>query len=62
MNKICCKIGIIKIKVCLGNGMRGPIQRGFEQRFGVRACEIYGATEGNCVLSKSRKFSLWINL
>lgn len=39
-----------KIRVCIGNGTRENVSREFEKRFGVKCIEIYGATEGNCVL------------
>ena len=32
--------------------MRDQIQSEFDSRFGIQAYEIYGATEGNCILSK----------
>lgn len=31
--------------------MRDQIQSEFDRRFGIQAYEIYGATEGNCILS-----------
>jgi acyl-CoA synthetase (AMP-forming)/AMP-acid ligase II len=39
-----------KVRIAIGNGMRENVQREFHKRFGVKAIEIYGATEGNCVL------------
>lgn len=34
--------------------MRDKIQSEFDRRFGIRAYEIYGATEGNCILGKMK--------
>ena len=39
-----------KIKVCIGNGMRDSVHKGFSKRFNIKAVEIFGATEGNCML------------
>ena len=39
-----------KIKVCFGNGLRENVHREFTERFGIKCVELYGATEGNCVL------------
>jgi acyl-CoA synthetase (AMP-forming)/AMP-acid ligase II len=39
------------VKVCIGNGMRANIHKEFSERFNVKGIEIYGATEGNCILS-----------
>ena len=41
------------IRLCVGNGMRENVHREFSERFGVKGVEVYGATEGNCVLVNS---------
>lgn len=38
------------IRLCIGNGMRENVQKEFTSRFNIKCLEIYGATEGNCVL------------
>ena len=39
-----------KVKVCFGNGLRENVHKEFTERFGIKCVELYGATEGNCVL------------
>jgi solute carrier family 27 (fatty acid transporter), member 1/4 len=39
-----------RVKVCIGNGMRPNIHQKFCERFNMKCIEIYGATEGNCIL------------
>ena len=34
----------------MGNGMRASVHKEFSQRFNVKVIEIFGATEGNCML------------
>jgi hypothetical protein len=38
------------IHVCVGNGMRYDVHKAFKERFGIKGVEIFGATEGNCLL------------
>ncbi len=38
------------VRLCIGNGTRANIHKEFTNRFGVKLIEIYGATEGNCIL------------
>jgi solute carrier family 27 fatty acid transporter 1/4 len=38
------------LRACIGNGMRGTIHQQMWDRFGIKGVELYGATEGNCVL------------
>ena len=33
-----------------GNGMRYDVHKAFKERFGIKGVEMYGATEGNCLL------------
>lgn len=40
------------VRLCIGNGTRANIHKEFTERFNVKVMEIYGATEGNCILSK----------
>jgi hypothetical protein len=39
------------IRKCIGNGVRANIHKEFSDRFGIKCIEIYGATEGNCVVN-----------
>jgi hypothetical protein len=39
-----------QIHVCVGNGMRYDVHKAFKERFGIKGVEIFGATEGNCLL------------
>jgi acyl-CoA synthetase (AMP-forming)/AMP-acid ligase II len=41
-----------KVKKAFGNGLRTNIWREFTERFGVQCLEIYGASEGNCSMSR----------
>ena len=38
------------VRLCIGNGTRANIHKEFTERFNVKCMEIYGATEGNCIL------------
>ena len=38
------------VKLCIGNGTRANIHKEFTDRFQIKVIEIYGATEGNCML------------
>ncbi len=38
------------IRLCIGNGMRASVHKEFSERFNIKVIEIYGATEGNCLL------------
>jgi len=38
------------VKLCIGNGTRANIHKEFSKRFNIKVIEIYGATEGNCIL------------
>ena len=42
-----------KVRVMFGNGLQKGIWADFQKRFGVKIMgEFYGATEGNCNISK----------
>ena len=42
-----------KVRVMFGNGLQPALWKDFQDRFGVEMMgEFYGATEGNCNLSK----------
>lgn len=45
-----------KLRVCIGNGMRKNVGEVFGRRFGIKTIEFYGATEGNCNMSKETDF------
>lgn len=38
------------VRACIGNGTRANIHKEFTNRFGVKLMELYGASEGNCIL------------
>jgi solute carrier family 27 fatty acid transporter 1/4 len=38
------------VRLCIGNGTRANISKVFSERFNIKCMEIYGATEGNCIL------------
>ena len=47
-----------KVRVMFGNGLQKGIWEDFQKRFGVKIMgEFYGATEGNCNISKYGKKS-----
>lgn len=41
------------VRLAIGNGLRTNIWPDFVKRFGVRVMEFYGASEGNCTISKN---------
>ena len=42
-----------KVRIMFGNGLQKAIWEDFQNRFGVKIMgEFYGATEGNCNISK----------
>ena len=45
--------------------MRYDVHKAFKERFGIKGVEIFGATEGNCLLfnvSKLKNYEKKINL
>ena len=41
-----------KVRKAIGNGLRINVWKDFQNRFGVKCIELYGATEGNCTMGK----------